>query len=182
MRIRTILSTGLAATVATIGLASIATAANASVTYDDSSVGTVGKGDVQTALGGINDATLQSMWKDGKIKFTSKYQMDSTDVWNCSNGSTNSRTSRVMQSRVLDVTAATNTHGKVTSGWKLNGVNENVGGTYLGGERFGAPYVGYCPAGAFTGFAPHVFTNTVLPGVKVNGIDLPVTPVDIPVG
>jgi hypothetical protein len=38
--------------------------------------------------------------------------------------------------------------------------------------------MGACPAGSYmTGFLPAVFTNTVMPGVMVNGIELPVTPI-----
>ena len=83
-------------------------------------------------------------------------------------------------------TAATNGQGKVTSGWTLNGVNQNLCGKYLYGERIGYDKMYQCPAGSyFTGIAPHVFENTVLPGVQVtyNGtsFDLPNTPVSAPV-
>ena len=110
-----------------------ATLANAAVTFDDTSVVTVDKGDVQTLVG-WNDKTWQA--KVGDVRFTSKYRVDSTDVWSCSDGST--------QSRIR--------------------IDENKGGTYLSGTRIGAPYVGYCPTGGFTGFLPHEFTNTVIPG------------------
>ena len=179
--------TKAAAIAATALTALIATGTAASAaTYDNQSVGTVGKGDVQTAVGGINDAALQSAWKDDKITFTSKYQMDSIDRWNCTDGSVQQMTLRTVQAKPLNVTAATNAQGKVTSGWTLNGVNQNVGGNYLYGERIGYDKMYQCPAGSyFTGFAPHAFENTVLPGVQVtyNGttFDLPNTPVATPV-
>ena len=103
--------------------------------------------------------------------FTAKYQMDSTDVWSCSNGNTQSRTSRVMQSIPLKTEFNRNANNKI-EGWNLNGVDNTKGGTYLGGERLGAPYVGYCPSGGFTGFLPHEFDNKVISGVKLNGVDL----------
>jgi hypothetical protein len=129
------------------------------------------RGEIQS-LFGWNDAKLQS--NAPSIKFTSNYKMDSTDLWTCSDGSTQSRTSTVMQSRALNVTPQTNPHGKVL-GWTLNGIDQSKAGTYLSGGYTGAPYVGYCGAGGFTGFLPHVFTNTVVPGVYVNGVSLPAT-------
>jgi Ni/Co efflux regulator RcnB len=160
-----------------VAMLAVPAAASASVSYDDQSVGTVDKQDVQNVFG-WNDAKPQDNAAKGNVKFTSKYQMDSTDAWDCGN-SIQQRTSRVIQSRVLNVSATKNPHGKVL-GWTLNGINENLGGTYLGGERIGAPYVGYCPPGeAFGGFLPHVFTNTVIPGVQVNGADLPNTPAEV---
>ena len=167
------------AALAALALLATAAAASAAVTYDGNSLGSVSKGDVQSALGGINDATLQSKWKSGEIKFTSEYQMDSIDQWTCSDGSIGQRTLRTVQAKPLNVTPITNAQGKVTSGWTLNGVNNNVAGSFLRGERIGTMYE--CPAGSyFTGFAPHVFENTVLPGVYVNGTYLPITPVEAP--
>ena len=101
-----IAATAITALIATTG------AASASVTYNEQSVGTVGKGDVQTAVGGINDAALQTAWKDGKITFTSKYQMDSIDRWNCTDGSVQQMTLRTVQAKPLNVTAATNAAGQ----------------------------------------------------------------------
>ena len=147
----------------------------AAVSYDDAGVGSVSKGDVQS-LFGWNDATLQAKVKSGDVKFTSRYTMASSDVWSCSDGSTQSRTSTVTQSRALDATPIFNASANKVTGFTLNGIDEAKGGTYLGGERTGAPYVGYCPTGGFSGFLPHVFTNTVVPGVYVNGVSLPVTP------
>jgi hypothetical protein len=161
----------LAASIAALAVPAVSIAA---VTYDDTSVGTVGKGDVQS-LFGWNDAALQNAWKAGKITFTSKYVLSSEQRWSCSDGTTQSRTSNVTQSRLLNVTAVTNPHGKVT-GFTLNGIDQSKPGDFLGGGYTGAPYVGSCGAGWSTGFLPTVFTNTVVPGVYVNGVELPVTP------
>jgi hypothetical protein len=167
---------------ASLGALAVPAASMAAVSYNDASVGSVSKGDVQTALGGINDDALQSAWKDGKITFTSKYQMDSIDRWNCSDGSVQQMTLRTVQAKPLNVSANTNKQGKVTTGCTLKGVNETVGGKFLYGERIGYDKMYQCPAGSyFTGFAPHVFENTVLPGVQVTydgtTFDLPNTPV-----
>jgi hypothetical protein len=166
-----------------IGLTAVAVlavpaAASANVNYDDYSVGFVGKGDVQTALGGINDAAMQQLWGQGKVKFTSKVVNGNETRWKCGSG-VNGQTSLVTQAQALDVKANTNKAGKLTNGWDLNG-RSGVGGTYISGKRVGAPYVGYCPAGqAFGGFLDNVFTTDYLPGVQVNGIDLPNAPVEV---
>lgn len=44
--------------------------ANASVAVNESGVGFVGKGDVQTALGGINNEAIQGLVDNGKVNFT----------------------------------------------------------------------------------------------------------------
>jgi len=168
----------IAAIGALVALA-VPTAAIAGVTYDDASVGTVGKGDVQT-LFGWNDATLQAKVKSGDVKFTGKYVMSNATRWSCSDGSIQQQESRVTQSRALNVTPIFNASANKVTGFTLNGIDMAKAGTYVSGERVGAPYVGHCPAGWFTGFLPNVFTNTVVPGVYVNGVDLPVTPVDVP--
>jgi hypothetical protein len=178
---------GLVAAAAVAAPLALASTANAAVTYDDQSVGVVGKGDVQTAVGGINDAVLQDAWKTGNLRFVSLYQMDNNTRWSCSDGSVGTWTIRTIQSRVLNATPATNAQNKVTSGWTLNGIDQTKGGTFVRGERIGT--MGACPAGSYmTGFVSQnpadQFVNTVLPGVKVtyNGTsyDLPVTPVAVP--
>ena len=113
--------------------------------------------------------------------------MDTNTRWSCSDGSVGTWTIRTVQSRQLVATPETNKHGKVTSGWTLNGIDQTKGGTFVRGERIGT--MGACPAGSgMTGFLSQnpadQFVNTVLPGVKVayNGTsyDLPVTPVAAP--
>jgi hypothetical protein len=149
--------------------------ANAYTANADGST-SVTKGEVQKALG-WNNAEFDANVKPGVPvpTFTGLVQMDSTDVWSCSDGSTESRTSRVIQSQAFNVKQVLNGNGKQVTGWTLNGT---VGyGSYVSGTRLGAPYVGYCANGGFTGFLPHVFENTVLPGVSVNGVALAVTPV-----
>jgi hypothetical protein len=156
----------------------VAGTASASVNVNDQGVGFVGKGDVQTALGGINDPTFQTQWNNKEIKFTAKRVLSTETVWQCGN-STNSRTSTVTQAQPMNVTPNLNPQGKVADGFNLNGIDTSKGGTYISGAYSGAPYVGYCASGAFGGFLPHVFKDTVLPDIYVNGISLPNTPVEV---
>ena len=158
-----------------VAMLAIPAAASASVNVNDAGVGTVGKGDVQSVLG-FNDAEMQSAWNDRKVKFTGHTWLATETRWQCGDHA-ESRTSKVVQDSKISVTANTNKAGKLTSGWDLNGVG--VGGSYVSGGYSGAPYVGYCASGAFTGFLPAVFTNGVESGIYVNGISLPNTPVEI---
>ncbi|TCN41675.1 hypothetical protein EV644_10457 [Kribbella orskensis] len=179
----------LAATAVGAPIAMAASSANAAVTYDDKSVGTVDKGDVQT-LFGLNDNALQNAVKDGKITFTSKYQMDNNaNAWTCSDGSTQKWTLRTVQSRALNVTTIVNKSANKVTGFTLSGIDETKGGTFFSGERIGSLFT--CPAGSSptSYYVPQTpaeqFVNTVLPGVQVtyNGTtyDLPNTPAPVPV-
>jgi hypothetical protein len=166
------------ASIAALALA-VPAAANASVSVDDAGAGFVGKGDVQTALGLANDAAMQDLFKKDGIKFTmgTERSLSTETKWKCGTG-TNSQTSTVRYSAgSANATANTNGAGKLTNGWNLAG---STGGMYLGGERTGAPYVGYCASGAFGGFLPHVFSETgSTTGLYVNGVALPNTPVEV---
>ena len=138
----------------------------------DNGVGYVGKGDVQTALKWNNADFDKNV---ANLKFTAGTQSLSTATrWQCSGGE-QSRTSTVVQSRTVKATPVLSSNGKQITGWNLTG----FGYEYVSGGYSGAPYVGYCPAGeSWTGFLPHVFTTDVTDGgLKVNGVDLPNTPI-----
>ena len=165
-------------------------AAMATVTYDDQNVGTVDKGDVMVKYG-MNESQFQNIARTdfGAFKFTGNagYTLTTETVWKCGTG-TNSQTSTVRFARPLNVTPVWNTAANKIIKFSLGGTDPTEGnGTYVGGERTGAAYVGQCPAGkAFGGFLPHVFggSDITLPGdVKVtyNGVthDLPVTPAPV---
>jgi hypothetical protein len=157
-----------------VAMLAIPTAAIASVAVDNG-VGTVGKGDVQSALGWNNHDFDKNV---ASLKFTAGTQvMGNQTRWQCSGGE-QSQTSLVTQNRTLKVTTLYNANGKQITGWDLTG----FGYEYVSGKRVGAPYVGYCPAGeSFGGFLPNVFTTDVTDGgLKVNGIELPNTPVVLP--
>jgi hypothetical protein len=85
----------------------VPTAAMAAVSYDEASAGSVSKGDVQS-LFGWNDAALQTAWKDGKIKFTSKYVMATDTNWSCSDGSIGHWVIASTFAQPLNVTPQTN--------------------------------------------------------------------------
>lgn len=133
---------------------------------------------------GMNESKFQTAVKtEGAFKFTVKYQMDSIDRWTCSDGRTGQMTLRTVQSRPLNVTNVFNTSANKVTGFTLNGIDQAKGGTFLYGERIGYDKMYQCPGGYFTGLAPHLFENTVLPGVSVNyggtPYELPNTPVEV---
>jgi hypothetical protein len=171
---------------ASIAALAVPAAAMADVAVNDQGVGTVGKGDVQTALGDINDATLQQMWKDGGIEFTASYNQVDDNTLNCMKidmgvwppfVTTGDTVHKIYTTPVTQVGAKvnplTNPQGKVT-GWTLDGFD--------GEKTYGqstSVIEGTCPSGTWVG--------TTVPGgpvttdgplsLKVNGIDLPNTPV-----
>jgi hypothetical protein len=163
----------------------VPTAAMAVVTVDASGYGFVGKGDVQTALGGLTDAQMQAKFKAGEVKFTTGYTWSVDYLQQCSkiafvNGAVKyvpvSTTHTIISAPITQdakVTANTNNAGKLTNGWNVNGFD--------GAETTGASTYtqGTCPAGSFiyetldqdTIYGP----RSVL---QVNGVDLPNTPVE----
>ena len=155
--------------------------ANAAVSYDSASVGHVDKSDIQS-LFGWNNGTFQTKANAGQITFTSLYQMDNNaNAWTCSDGSVQKYTLRTVQSRTLVATPVWNGNHSQILGYDLGGIDLAKGGTFVSGGRPNAPSPYVCPAGSYwTGFVNQTpaeqFVNTVLPGVKVNGVDLPVTP------
>jgi hypothetical protein len=166
---------GVLAIAAIAATALFATVASASVAVDANGNGYVGKGDVQSALG-WNNAAFDKNVKD--LKFTAGTQvMGNQTRWQCSGGE-QSRTSTVVQSRTVNATPVLNGNGKQITGWNLTG----FGFQFVSGGYSGAQYNAYCPAGeSFLGFLPNVFTTDVTDGgLKVNGVDLPNTPVVVP--
>jgi hypothetical protein len=169
------------AVLAAIAILSTAAVASASVAFDGTTAtGFVGKGDVQNALGLANDGAMQDLFKAGGVKFTSHYKWATTTNWSCSDGTTNSRTSTVIQAVPMNVTANTNNAGKLTNGWNLDGIKSTFG-SYVSGGYSGAAYNGDCGPNAYsTGFLPHGFDNGPLGGLYVNGVELPNTPIVVP--
>jgi hypothetical protein len=150
----------------------IPTAAMATVSYDDYRVGHVDKGDIQTMFG-WNDAAMQA--NAASIKFTNKLVSVRDTSWTCSDGSEQHSFYTVTSVRPLDVTAQKNKQGKVTD-WTLNGLSKTDFGTVTGAGERSPSYA--CPAGSyFTGLNVAQSASTI---VQVNGVDLPLTPVDVP--
>ena len=163
----------IVAIAAVVALA-VPTAALASVAVDANGNGYVSKGNVQSALKWNNGDFDKNV---ANLRFTAGTQALSTQTrWQCSGGE-QSRTSTVVQSRTVQATQVLSSNGKQITGWNLTG----FGFQYVSGGYSGAPYVGYCPAGeSFGGFLPNVFTTDVTDGgLKVNGVDLPNTPVAV---
>lgn len=174
MNHRTIARVGSIAALATAGLMASASFASASVSVNDG-VGFVGKGDVQTALGGINDSALQTQWKDGKIKFTATVTEVGGIQWGCSDGTTERYTSTQVIAKPLTVTANTNAQGKVSNGFNLDGIAAGAG-TVLSTETTGGFML--CPNGVRNTSLSFFSDPTVVnPGIFVNGEALPNTPV-----
>jgi hypothetical protein len=152
----------------------IPSVASANVAVDNG-VGTVGKGDVQSALG-INDASMQSMWDKGQVKFTAKTTEVGGIQWSCSDGTTERFTSTQVKSSPLNTKAETNKAGKLTSGWKLNNLSGEAG-TVLSSENSGTFML--CPNGVRNSGLSFFSDPTTIGGLQVKGIDLPNTPVEV---
>jgi len=153
-------------------LVAIAGTANAAVSVTESGTGHVDKGDVQSALHWNNAAFDKGV---DTLKFTAGTQvMGNQTRWQCSGGE-QSQTSLVTQARTVRATPVLNANGKQVTGWDMTG----YGYSYVSGQRVGAPYVGFCPAGeSFQGFLPNMFTTDITDGgLKVNGVSLPNIPV-----
>jgi hypothetical protein len=163
----------------------IPTAAMAAVSYDDASVGHVDKSDIQN-LFGWNNGTFQTQGPGRSITFTSLYQMDNNaNAWTCSDGNVYKYTLRTIQSRTLVATPVWNGNHTQILGYDLGGIDFAKGGSFVGGGRPNAPSPFVCPTGSsWSGIVNQTmaeqFVNTVLPGVQVNGVELPVTPVEVP--
>jgi hypothetical protein len=110
---------------------------------------------------------------------------NNANAWTCSDGNVHKWTLRTVQSRTLVATPVWNGNHTQILGYDLGGIDFTKGGTFVSGGRPNAPSPYVCPTGSFlTGFVTQTmeeqFVNTVLPGVQVNGVDLPVTPVVVP--
>jgi hypothetical protein len=145
--------------------------ANAAVTYDDTFVGQVDKGDVQL-LFGWNDEMLQE--KAASLQFTAKQTHVLEMSWTCSNGATHHYVSSGWKVSSLNVRTDTNKHGKITA-FNLNGTSGI--GTLLPGTTTG-PSPFSCPTGGTPDYSTITYDVTNTPvGVYVNGVELPETPV-----
>jgi hypothetical protein len=175
--------------IAAIAALAVPTAAMAVVAVDSTGVGTVGKGDVQDALGLTNDAAMQDLFKSGGVKFTTSYTKVDDNTLNCmkyvpgiwppfvATGDTVHQIYRQTITQDAKATANTNGAGKLTNGWNLTGFD----GPISYGPQTNV-IEGTCPAGTFIGTtADQDFYNTPRGGLKVNGVDLPNTPVPAPV-
>jgi hypothetical protein len=164
------------AVLAAFAVLATATAASASVAVDADGNGLVGKGDVQSALG-FNDAALQNAWKAGQIKFTVNAEKVAADYEMSCYGSNATMHRQIIHfgTATIEATALLNPQGKVSQGWNLTG--KTTGFTFSSGTYRDSA----CPEGSFpfmnVGVPTQPNTMSITGGLKVNGIDLPNTPV-----
>ena len=169
---------------ASIAALAIPTAAFASVAVDNG-VGFVGKGDVQTALGWNNAAFDKGV---GSLKFTAGAEKVIADYkMSCFNGSTGAIDAEVGHTIISQPGTTTVTatqvfnagNGKQITGFNLTG--QTNGFTATGDATFRTVP---CPEGSFMymnlGQGDLFGKTQITGGLKVNGIDLPNTPVVIP--
>jgi hypothetical protein len=173
------------AALAAIGVIGTATAANASVTIDDTGHGFVGKGDVQTVLG-LNNAEIQTT----PVNFTEKSTTEQSFDWTCvktvvsGNGTVKETREERANVTTTDVTAVVSNVARVKNqitGYNLTGFGATTTTSVVDG-----PAPRSCPDAA-SGF--ELDADSVVEGVPtvtdggfyVNGVSLPITPADAPV-
>jgi hypothetical protein len=156
-----------------------ATAAYAAVTFDASTgTGFVGKGDVQLALG-LNNKGLQDAVKAGSLGFTYSSEVVTEVSWVCTNTKNENTQER-------ERTTTTSVSG-VVSGVARDGKNQFTGfnlGGYSGTPTVSTPQtegpvLNSCPTNwtlTTPAGAPELVSSTG--GLYVNGVLLPITPVE----
>jgi len=154
--------------------------ASANVAVDSNGVGSVGKGDVQTALGGLNNARIQA--KDFTVTFTQKSTTQQSFDWTCvkttvtGNGTVRETRQERANVTTTDVTAVISNEARVKNqitGFNLTGFGDTTTTSVVDGP---APLS--CPD-ASSGFeldresvvegAPIVTAGSLF----VNGVPLP---------
>ena len=170
----------VAAMVATLA---VPAAASASVNVNDNGAGTVGKGDVQTALSLKNDAAMQDLFKKDGIKFGSTFKTVKDTSWTCTDGTVKHHYFNTTSTNQLNAAAQTNGAGKLSNGWILDGGISVYGPTtgYTTGDDGTGRFATYSCAGhGSTIFSTmNVEQSHSVGGLQVNGIDLPNTPVEV---
>lgn len=165
---------------ASIAALAIPAAGIASVAVDANGVGFVGKGDVQTALGGLNNARIQA--KDFTVTFTQKSTTQQSFDWTCvkttvtGNGTVRETRQERANVTTTDVTAVISNEARVKNqitGFNLTGFGDTTTTSVVDGP---APLS--CPD-ASSGFeldresvvegAPIVTAGSLF----VNGVPLP---------
>ena len=158
-------------------------AASASVNVDANGAGTVGKGDVQMALGLKNDAAMQDLFKQDGVKFGSTFQTHKDTSWSCTDGTVKHHIFNTTSTNQLNAVAQTNGAGKLSNGWTLDGGIRASGPTtgFTTGDDGTGRFATYSCAGhGSTIFSTiNVQQTHEVGGLQVNGADLPNTPVEI---
>jgi hypothetical protein len=163
------------AALAAIAILATAAVANATVAVDANGNGLVGKGDVQTVLG-WNNAAFDT--NAGSVAFTQKSVTSSHYALNC-NGTDYVDDMTVTTTKPVTATAIKNANGRQITGWNLTGVGTGTTSTTHTDPNARSQWLA-CVIGGGDAASSVSSSNTTLPGLYVNGISLPNTPVEAP--
>jgi hypothetical protein len=177
-QVNRIIKTAAVAAIAAIGVIGTASAAGATVAVTNG-VGTVGKGDVQDVLDWDNARFDENVNVTKDVTFTTTYSKVADHTLNCGTyvpgkGIVQTGTVRLLittpVTQKVNATQVLNGNRKQITGWNLTDLGTATNGPE---EREG----GICPTGSYDiGTATMSFYDS--PHVlKVNGVDLPNTPV-----
>ena len=163
---------------AAIALFATASVASASVIANPDGTISVGKGDVQNALGLKNDGALQDYVTQNGVKFTMDKSVTTFHFVNRCNGTDYIHDIVSTSERPLTVVAQTNAQGKISSGWTLTPGTPTTSKKYSNMSAYNAYVMCKIFGGTDEGSDGSTVTTTSLP-LQVNGHDLPIaaTPV-----
>jgi hypothetical protein len=164
---RKLIITGMA-----VAMLAIPAAASASVNVNEG-VGTVDKGDVQTALKWNNCDFDKNV---GSLKFTADAELVTDFTWSCyGSPEVIHQYFTYPATGAVKATEVKSSNGKQITGWNLTGMD------YI--ARVGQGTItnsGSCPEGSFRyEIVGNSSSKTITGGLKVNGINLPNTPVAV---
>jgi hypothetical protein len=158
---------------ASLAALAIPAAAFASVAVDANGNGLVGKGDVQTVLG-WNNAAFDA--NAGSVEFTQKSVTSNHYALRC-NGTDYVDDVTVTTTKPVTATAIKNAgNGRQITGWNLTGVGTGTTSTTHTDPNARSQWLS-CVIGGGDAAGSVSSSNTTLPGLYVNGISLPNTPV-----
>jgi hypothetical protein len=164
------------AALAAIAILATAAVATATVAVDANGTGFVGKGDVQTALG-WNNAAFDA--NAGSVEFTQKTVTSAHYALVC-NGTDYVDDMTVTTTKPVTATAIKNAgNGRQITGWNLTGVGTGTPVTTHTDPNARSQWLS-CVIGGGDAAGSVSSSNTTLPGLYVNGISLPNTPVALP--
>lgn len=189
MRTRSILI-GLTAIAAAASPLALASSANATVAVDDG-VGTVGKGDVQSAFGWNNPNFDKNVKTGNEVQFSRTMTRTTDNVWHCTGIAETQHSYRVtVMDQPVNATVLKSSNGKQITGWDLTGAQTS--GPYKVLSDTGSNPAGTlaCPAGssldlsrplALNEIGVAKYTSYSYGDLTVNGVALPNTPMVAPV-
>ena len=162
------------AALAALGILATAAVASASVVVNSDGTISVGKGDVQNALGLKNDAALQEHVTANGVKFTMDKSVTTWHFVNRCNGTDYIHDIISTSERPITVQAHTNAQGKISSGWTLTPGTLTTSTKYNNYSNFTAYLMCKYFGGIDEGNSGSTVTTTG--GLQVDGHDLRITP------